>query len=215
VTSERRPLELPPLGEVGSARAAPGGWPLVGQLGAGVACVLAVSLLWGGANEAGLRGAVRAVGACSLALFLAAYTARPLERLFPSRATRWQRANRRYLGVSFGLSHLLHACAVAALHGVAQTPVSAQLGVPLVLLLLVGYGFVLAMLATSFDRTAAWLGPRRWHALHAVGLHYLWVLFLVAYLRPVRGSPVYLIPITLLLGALALRLRAARLPAAP
>jgi hypothetical protein len=36
-----------------------------------------------------------------------------------------------------------------------------------------GYLFILLMAATSFDRTAAWLGPRAWNVLHTVGLYYL------------------------------------------
>ncbi len=194
-----------------------GGWRMVGHLTGGVAALLVAVVAIGGWHEESLRTAVRWIGACSFALFIAAYTAAPLAERFPSPLTRWQRANRRYLGVSFALCHLIHALALGALRASSESSFSSQLGAPLVTLLLLGYGFVLAMLATSFDRTAAWLGPRRWRALHLAGLHYLWLLFFVAYLRALRGSPVYLVPLALLGGALALRLRRSwlRRPAVP
>ena len=36
------------------------------------------------------------------------------------------------------------------------------------------------MTATSFDRTAAWLGPAQWRLLHLVGGWYIWMSFAVA-----------------------------------
>ena len=36
------------------------------------------------------------------------------------------------------------------------------------------------MTATSFDRTAAWLGPRKWRLLHLIGGWYIWISFAVA-----------------------------------
>jgi hypothetical protein len=36
------------------------------------------------------------------------------------------------------------------------------------------------MAATSFDRTAAWLGPRKWRLLHLLGGWYIWISFAVA-----------------------------------
>ena len=44
------------------------------------------------------------------------------------------------------------------------------------------YAGIAAMTATSFDRTAAWLGPRRWRRLHVVAGHYVWFIFLASYL---------------------------------
>jgi sulfoxide reductase heme-binding subunit YedZ len=36
------------------------------------------------------------------------------------------------------------------------------------------------MTATSFDRTAAWLGPHKWRLLHLIGGWYIWISFAVA-----------------------------------
>jgi methionine sulfoxide reductase heme-binding subunit len=42
------------------------------------------------------------------------------------------------------------------------------------------YLFIAAMAATSFDRTVAWLGPRKWRLLHLLGGWYIWISFAVA-----------------------------------
>jgi sulfoxide reductase heme-binding subunit YedZ len=34
------------------------------------------------------------------------------------------------------------------------------------------------MTATSFDRTAAWIGPKAWRVLHTVGAYYIALSFL-------------------------------------
>ena len=42
---------------------------------------------------------------------------------------------------------------------------------------LVAYAFLAAMVATSFDRTAALLGRTLWRRVHVTGLYYLWLVF--------------------------------------
>jgi hypothetical protein len=66
-----------------------------------------------GAEE--LRAAIRVTAFTSVVPFLLAFTASALARLRPSPATRWVVANRRYLGLSFAVSHLAHAGAIVAL----------------------------------------------------------------------------------------------------
>jgi methionine sulfoxide reductase heme-binding subunit len=64
------------------------------------------------------------------------------------------------------------------------------------------------MAFTSFDRTARWLGPRRWGLLHRAGLHWLWFIFALNWTASVSVSLAYL-PLALITGGLlALRLAA-------
>ncbi len=67
------------------------------------------------------------------------------------------------------------------------------------------YVFLAAMTATSFDRTAAWLGPRAWKALHTAGVYYLWLIFFVTYLPRLGQSVIYVLIVGLLVAAMALR----------
>src|SRR5450432_4587611 len=60
----------------------------------------------------GVRMVIRFTARTSLLLFCLAFSAAALARLYPSAWTRWQRRNRRYLGVTFAASHAIHAVAI-------------------------------------------------------------------------------------------------------
>src|SRR5213592_4128231 len=62
----------------------------------------------------GVRMVIRFTARTSLLFFCLAFSAAALARLMPNAWTRWQRHNRRYLGVTFAASHGLHAVAIAA-----------------------------------------------------------------------------------------------------
>src|SRR6201999_4612294 len=62
----------------------------------------------------GVRAVIRFTARSSLMLFCLAFSAGALARLWPNAWTRWQRRNRRYLGVSFAASHAIHAVAIIA-----------------------------------------------------------------------------------------------------
>src|SRR5215510_7627635 len=74
-----------------------------------VACVILLSALaivvWHQGDIEGIRLVIRLTARVSLVLFSLAFTAAALARSLPNVWTRWQRRNRRYLGVSFAFSH--------------------------------------------------------------------------------------------------------------
>jgi sulfoxide reductase heme-binding subunit YedZ len=184
------------------------GWLLVGWAAVGVAAMCAVILAMVGAGEEGLRLVIRATARTSVVLFGLAFSASSLRRLWPSEATRWLLANRRYLGVSFATSHLAHLLAILALVGWSGSRLVAAAGPVTLVLGGIGYGFIAAMAATSFDRSAAWLGARRWKRLHTVGGYYLWFIFFATF-APRAVASLSSAPFALgLLGVLGLRLRA-------
>jgi len=91
------------------------GWRLVGLLSL-VMMAMSLWLLAGHAGDVeGIRLVIRATARTSLVLFVMAFTAGALVELVPSDATRWQRRNRRYLGVSFAVSHFIHLAAIVGL----------------------------------------------------------------------------------------------------
>ena len=141
-------------------------------------------------------------------LFLLAFSASSLKSLFKARWCSWLLRNRRYIGVSFAVSHLFHFFLIAfAAYGLSE---------PLLDNLLsarriqgeIAYLFIAAMAATSFDRTRDWLGRKAWTALHTVGGYYLWLFFANGVLRDI-GDPSR-IPFAIALGGVML-LRVARL----
>jgi sulfoxide reductase heme-binding subunit YedZ len=149
------------------------GWVVVGWAALVLLVVGAGVFAAHGTDGEGWRHLIRASARVSGTIFLAVFLAAPLRRLWPVDATAWLLRNRRGLGVSVGLSHSVHAVAIYAFVRLTghETPAATLVAAG------VAYGFLAAMVATSFDTTAAWLGRRRWRMLHRTGLYYLWFVF--------------------------------------
>jgi DMSO/TMAO reductase YedYZ heme-binding membrane subunit len=154
----------------------------------------------------GVRMVIRFTARSSLLLFCLAFGAAALARLWPNAWTRWQCRNRRYLGLSFAASHAIHAAAIIAFANMdpagfaeATSPASYIFGG-------IGYAVIIAMSATSFDRTAALVGPRAWRVLHLAGGYYLWFQFMVSFGKRVPAMPLYAAFLVPLLAVMALRL---------
>jgi DMSO/TMAO reductase YedYZ heme-binding membrane subunit len=138
--------------------------------------------------------------------FCLAFGAAALARLWPNGWTRWLRRNRRQLGVTFATSHALHAIAIVAFadmdpagFATATSPASFVFGG-------IGYAIIIAMTATSFDRTAAAIGPRAWRILHLAGGYYLWAQFMISFGKRIPAMPLYSLFLIPLFAVLALRL---------
>ena len=61
------------------------------------------------------------------------------------------------------------------------------------------------MTATSFDRTAAAIGPRAWRMLHLTGGYYLLLQFMVSFGKRIPDMPLYALFLIPLLAVFALR----------
>ena len=154
----------------------------------------------------GVRMVIRFTARTSLLFFCLAFGAAALARLWPNAWTRWQRRNRRTLGVTFAASHVIHAIAIACFAMMDPAGYAAATSAASYLFGGIGYAFILAMAATSFDRTADALGPRSWRTLHLTGGYYLWFQFMVSFGKRIPDMPLsslFLIP---LLAVMALRL---------
>jgi len=181
------------------------GWPLLGTLAA-ILTVAALAAFASAGGSDGVRMAIRLTARTSLALFLLAFTASALFRACPNPWTRWQLRNRRQLGLGFAVSHLLHAIAIIAL-AVTDPKLFAELGGSS--MLVAGgsaYLVIAAMAATSFDRTAALIGPIAWRRLHLFGAWYIWLSFMVTFGKRAQLDMAYWPFIGALLAAGALRL---------
>ncbi|MBO9677251.1 MAG: hypothetical protein J7556_03385 [Acidovorax sp.] len=154
----------------------------------------------------GLRQLIRATARTSLVLFVLAFTASAQWRLWPGAWSRWLRTHRRQIGLSMAVSHAIHAAAIAGFAWMAPADFMAQTNPGSLATGGLAYAFIALMAATSFDRTAAWLGPRAWRGLHWAGMYYLWISFLVAFGKRLPQSEGYALPMMVLAAALALRL---------
>lgn len=168
------------------------GWQLTCVV-AGVIVLSALAVVvWHQGDVEGVRLVLRLTARTSLVLFSLAFTAAAVARRLPNVWTRWQRRNRRYLGVSFAISHGVHLMAIIAL--VRLDPVLfASLTNPVIIISgSIVYLFIAAMAATSFDWTAAMIGPRAWCLLHTIGGYYILLTFANAFGRRVVHDGFYL-----------------------
>ena len=154
----------------------------------------------------GARMVIRFTARTSLLLFCLAFSAAALARLWPNAWTHWQRRNRRYLGVTFAASHAIHAIAITAfaMHdpagfAAATSTVSYIFGG-------IGYLVIIALTATSFDRSAAMLGGRAWRRLHLVGGYYLLLQFMVSFGKRIPDMPLYALFLVPLAAVFAVRM---------
>jgi sulfoxide reductase heme-binding subunit YedZ len=166
-----------------------------------------VAALIGGVS--GANEGIRITARTSAVLFLLAFTASSAYQLWPNDFTKWVRRNRRYLGVSFAGSHLVHAAFIVASilldghrfrTGVAHTPHA------IYALDSVAYVFIVAMTLTSFDRIAKRMRYTAWRSIHLTGSYVIWLTFFVAYWRRGVTYPLFYGPfLMIVLGALVVR----------
>ena len=186
------------------------GWRLLAVL----SIALAALCLWIASMRQfeveGVRMVIRFTARSSLTLFCLAFGAAALARLWPNAWTRWQRRNRRYLGLSFAASHAIHAVAIVTFAKMDPAGFAEATSAASYIFGGIGYAFIIAMSATSFDRTAALIGPRAWRTLHLVGGYYLWFQFMVSFGKRIPAMPLYAAFLLPLLAVMALRLIAAQ-----
>lgn len=154
----------------------------------------------------GVRMVIRFTARTSLLLFCLAFAAAALARLWPNAGTRWLRRNRRQLGVTFAVSHASHAVAIGCFAAMDPAAYAASTSPASYIFGGLGYAFIIAMTATSFDRTAAAIGARAWRRLHLVGGYYLLFQFTVSFGKRIPDMPPYALFLIPLVAVFALRM---------
>ena len=157
-----------------------------------------------------IRLAVRLTARFSLALFLAAFCASALQKLWPSSATLFLVRNRRWFGLSFAFSHLLHAMLLFMFLNADPATFWSMVKTTNLVLGGTGYFFITLLAATSFDGAVRKLGPARWKQLHTLAVWVVWGNFMLSNAKRIPVSELYIIPVALLLLAVVLRLAARR-----
>ncbi len=167
--------------------------------------VVGASLALNGSAELGWRAATRHTAQVAFALFLIAFLASSIARLWPGPLTRALLARRRALGLAFATAHLVHGASILMLARLDDLVFA-----PRVALYAGAFGFVLviAMAATSNNAAQRRLGGRRWRGLHRTGQIVLFVIFATTYAGRVADQPAYWSAVAVLIAALAVRLAA-------
>lgn len=152
-------------------------WPLAMGLFAGLA---AIALgLHSGTDAADAWGrAARWTARIGLPIFLVTYLASSLGRLWPGDLTRHLQRDRRWWGLGFAACHTIHLYALIQAIEASAEPRSIASLIPGGL----AYATIFAMALTSNDTAMRALG-RSWKRLHRFGIHYVWLIFTLAYAK--------------------------------
>jgi hypothetical protein len=156
----------------------------------------------------GLHQLVRITARTSATWFVLAFVARPLTVLRAAPG-KWLLRHRRYLGLAMAISHAGHLAAIVALARHEGTVFWDRLAITTLVGGGFGYVILAAMVATSFDGAQAWLGRRRWRALHLTGMWTFWIIFAASYAPRILHSATSAVATATLLAAAAVRVIAA------
>lgn len=167
--------------------------------------VVAATLALHGTALLGWRAVTRTTAQVAFPLFLLVFLASSIARIAPGPGSRALLARRRALGLAFATAQLVHGAAI--LHLAVRVPGTLTPDFAVVVGGL-GFGFVVAMAATSNDAAQRALGGRAWRALHGAGQALLFVIFSATYAGRFAENSCYA-PAVLLLGlALSIRIAA-------
>lgn len=187
-------------------------WRLIGLISLAL-IALASFVFFQNQNEIdGIRAIIRLTARTSLTLFLIAFIASSLFKLLPNDLTKWILKHRRAFGLSFVVSHLIHAIAIYQL---AKLDFALFKQLTNIVSYVAGgscYLVILLLGITSFNPVRRLMKPQTWAKLHIFGIWYIWAFFLVNFGKRAPHNPMYLIAIVPILIALAIRIVAKRKP---
>lgn len=168
-------------------------------VGLSVLCFAAFYLL-GGFTEESTRQCIRLSAKVSVVLFSMAFTASAVQGLLRNVLTFWWRMNRKYLGISFAIMHLLHLAFLVLLQQYFH-PVFTLAKTTSLFAGGMAYLFVVLMLLTSFERFSKYLSKKSWKLLHTVGGWWIWAIFASSYFKRVLHGETEYLPWALLVLA--------------
>jgi DMSO/TMAO reductase YedYZ heme-binding membrane subunit len=180
-------------------------WRITGLVAIVLAAMTVFSFAGMGFTEDAIRAMVRGTARSSVTLFVLAFTASSLYSLFKSDWAKFLLKNRRYIGVSFALSHFVHLLFLILLMVYFPEDSLAKLHLIEIVLASLTYVFILLMAITSFDAPRRWLGEKHWHLLHTTGMYLVWLIFIETYSFAAMQNGIYLPLLFLLLAAMGLR----------
>jgi DMSO/TMAO reductase YedYZ heme-binding membrane subunit len=115
---------------------------------------------------------------------------------------------RRYLGLAFAFSHLVHgvliqryASGFPELFWAKRSLLSSLPG-------MTGYLFIVLMTLTSFKAPMRWLGAANWKRLHGVGSWVIVSVFCLSFYKRIPLGPEYALAFALTVAAISIKLMA-------
>src|SRR5262245_33553571 len=181
------------------------GWKLFWLFAAILLGLCAVLLAADADRTLALHLLIRVTAYTSFAPFLAAFLATPLATLAPNGFTRGLLRERRYLGLSFAFSMLVHLAAIFS-YGAMNPQFWPSRGFLANTPGTIGYVFIGLLAATSFRVISRHISSASWRRLHLIGVWVIATIFGLSFLKRIPTvSPVYAVPFAILVGAMVIR----------
>jgi sulfoxide reductase heme-binding subunit YedZ len=185
------------------------GWKLTAALTVALLAMTAVIFASDGVTEEAVRVLIRATARTSLALFTLTFVTSSLHQIWRSSTTRFLRKNRRYVGLAFTSSHVIHLAAILSLARWFPQPFVSDVPSSTVIFGSLGYVVLAVMTLTSTNQAQKALG-KRWQQLHRWGSYYLWIVFAVSYWPRAFADPTYVTYALVVAASPLIRLAASR-----
>lgn len=180
-------------------------WEVVKYI-TGISIVLYISLFaYYGWSEAAIRAIIQWSARISFACFCLAFASNGLHQITKNSLSFWVLMNRKYLGISFAISHYIHLIALGLLQYVFH-PVFTLAKPTSLLAGGMAYFFMTLMFLTSFEQFASHLTKKQWKWLHIIGGTWIWIIFMSSYFKRALTEPLHWGYVLILLLVAGLRL---------
>ncbi len=184
------------------------GWTLFALLSLAVLLFATSTMLWHTELVDALRSAIRVTARTSFTLFLLTFLASSLVILLPNSGTKALLRERRFIGLSFAFSHLVHGILILMYAQMFPETFwngrTAAANIPGS----VGYLFILLLTITSFPVMVRLLGFNLWKLLHSTGTWVIAAIFCLSFYKRIPMHPWYLIAFSIMVSAIVLKLTA-------
>lgn len=182
------------------------GWTLFALLSLAVLLFATSTMLWHTELVDALRSAIRVTARTSFVLFLLTFLASSLVILLPNPGTKALLRERRFLGLSFAFSHLVHGILILMYAQMFPETFwngrTATANIPGS----VGYLFILLLAVTSFPVLVRLLGFNLWKLLHSTGSWVIAAIFCLSFYKRIPLHPLYLTGFIIMVSAVMLKL---------
>ena len=158
-----------------------------------------------GFNEESTRLVIRLTARFAVIFFCLAFGASAFHNWLKMSFSWWLFMNRKFWGISFAYIHLVHLGFLFLLQN-SFHPVFEQADVTSLLGGGLAYVFLILMLLTSFPFFANKISKANWKRLHTLGGYWIWLIFMISYVKRVETEIEFLPMIILFVGGVVLRL---------
>lgn len=174
-----------------------GGWTHLVLIAILLAIISAVIQHKYGFDKDGARIMVRITASVSMILFMSLFVSNALTFYWQGRLSGWISDNRRYIGLSFALSHLVHGIFLLSLFRFGSDYFFSVVRWDTIILGGIAYVLIFIMVITSLWPSVmqrnAWLKP-----VYFYGMYFIWLIFFATFAERAWDKPATYLPYALI-----------------